>query len=191
VVVHLRIGDLTLPTDQTFLPNVKATLVEVSHSSFELPIRHMLGQLTPALAWSCMLLPQGLIHDYPIHWYFIADSQQHVPDGKPPPAFEYLSTAFNGSRVTYLTDLDPFGGIHHMMHADMLVMTGSGFPYAAAVLGWRPMVIHGENKCPGKPFLYPDWVQVDQTGKLISPSVEEVKAGIIMRKQRSQAICGR
>lgn len=78
-----------------------------------------------------------VLASYHVHYYFLAEN----PGGgdMPPKPFYFLSTYFQNRRsaaqqqsVHFLNDLDVRSSIYHMMNADMLVCTGSSFPYLAA-----------------------------------------------------------
>lgn len=70
-----------------------------------------------------------------------------------------------------------------MMNADMLVTTGSSFPYIAATVSPKPVVLFGRPKeekfFPG--YLRDDFVLVDDDGSIISPTLGEASALVAIR----------
>lgn len=152
VVIHIRTGDIRLPSDPSFLRHVKAQL-------------------------------DALLLDQPVHYYFIAEDPG-AGDGRPPLGFEYLAEAFQGERVGFLNSLDVRSSLWQMMNADLLVLTGSGFPYIAAVSSWKPVVLHGPNKeGDHELFRHRDWVQLDAQGMVCEPrTLSEVRAKILVKK---------
>jgi hypothetical protein len=124
-----------------------------------------------------------LLQDEHMHSYFIAEDPK-AGDKQPPKGFEYFSKTFKGTQVTFMNRLDVRSSLYHMMNADMLVMTGSGFPYIAAVTSWKPVVLRGLNK-KGEHELYQhrDWIRLDREGVICEPrSLSEVYRKITMKK---------
>lgn len=48
--------------------------------------------------------------------------------------------------MTYLNTLGVDASLLHMMNADMLVTTGSSFPYLALTVSPKPVVLFGKTK---------------------------------------------
>jgi hypothetical protein len=124
-----------------------------------------------------------LLQDQPVYYYFIAEDPE-AGDDRPPRGFEYLSKVFKGARVKFLNKLDVRASLYHMMNADLLVMTGSGFPYIAAVTSWKPVVLHGPNKeGEHELFQHKDWIRLDAKGVMYEPpALSEVYAKIMVKK---------
>jgi hypothetical protein len=124
-----------------------------------------------------------LLQDERVHYYFIAEDPK-AGDHQPPKGFEYILKTFNGTQFTFMNSLDVRSSLYHMMNADMLVMTGSGFPYIAAVTSWKPVVLHGANKV-GEYEMYKhrDWIRLDKKGVIYEPrSLSEVYRKITVKK---------
>jgi hypothetical protein len=124
-----------------------------------------------------------LLQDEHVHYYFIAEDPK-AGDRQAPKGFEYILKTFNGTQFTFLNNLDVRSSLYHMMNADMLIMTGSGFPYIAAVTSWKPVVLHGPNKVGEyEMFQHRDWIRVDKKGVIYEPrSLSEVYRKITVKK---------
>jgi len=161
IVVHLRAGDLVLPYDADFLKNMKLQL-------------------------------EHLLKGFDYHYYFIAESPKSDAANAYPEGFDYLKDVFplNDSRTTFFNHLDVFSSLYHMMNADMLVMTGSGFPYIAAAASWKPVVIHGPNKVHAgrdwhDAYKITDWAFANLKGIIYHPKpLSLLRAKIVSKYHR-------
>jgi len=75
-----------------------------------------------------------LLGEWHVHYYFIAEAPEKS-DGEP--VFGFLPDMFpvnEMSRVSFINHMDVQTALFHMMNADMLVTTGSSFPYIAATI---------------------------------------------------------
>lgn len=73
-----------------------------------------------------------ILRTYFVHFYFVAEAPQKRTNE---PAFPFLPRIFledESTRVTYINSMDVPTTLIHMMNADMLITTGSSFPYIAA-----------------------------------------------------------
>jgi len=158
IVVHLRTGDLQwLPRDHDFLRNIKLQM-------------------------------ETLLKGYHYHYYFIAENPSATEDNPYPPGSAYLADIFNDTTtpVTFLNNLDGKSSLFHMVNADMLVMTGSGFGYVAASLSWKPVVIHGPHKNGDYDvFKDDDWAFADGKGIIYHPPTKwELRSKIVSKHAR-------
>ena len=154
VIVHIRRGDINLNANKAYFAKLKAQVDEV-------------------------------LEDFPtVHYYFVTEGLG-LEEGQPP--FDFLAQIFpaddDRTKTTYLNHLDPQASLLHMMNADLLVTTGSSFPYLAATVSPKPVVFFGQPK--EKTFalgmLRPDFVLVDDGGSIISPSIAEATALVAVR----------
>lgn len=70
---------------------------------------------------------------YSVHYFFFAEA----PGKGKEPVFEFLKDIFAENdriQVSHMNTVDVETTLFHMMNADMLVTTGSSFPYIAATL---------------------------------------------------------
>lgn len=129
-------------------------------------------------------LEEHILEGYDIHYYFIAES----PGGRIPYNMGYLADLFNETttKVTYLSELDVKSSLFQMIHADMLVLTGSGFPYLAATVSDKPVVVHGPNKAGDYEWFKKDeWVYTDGDGMIFKPQdLLEVRERVVAKHDR-------
>ena len=124
------------------------------------------------------------------HYYFIAEDL-NTGDG-PPTRFSSLPEWFKGSRVTYLNNLSVISSQYHMMNGDALVTTGSGFTLLPSVLGWRPIVIHGQDKRgPAPPLEHHDWLMTDQDGIILDKTLPQIRSRVVMKYDITSTLCGK
>jgi hypothetical protein len=74
-----------------------------------------------------------ILRDHFIHYVFIAEA----PEKGDQPAFGFLTDIFLEdvrTQVSYMNKMDVPTALIYMMNADMLVTTGSSFPYIAATI---------------------------------------------------------
>lgn len=153
VAVHIRRGDITLNGSQAYFARLKAQV-------------------------------DAVLADFPaVHYYFISEASD-LGEGQPP--FPFLGSIFPPNdriKATYLNHLDPQASLLHMMNADMLVTTGSSFPYIAATISPKPVVLFGQPKEKGffAGSLRDDFVLVDDAGSILSPSIAEATALVAIR----------
>lgn len=154
VAVHIRRGDISLNAHKAYFTKLKAQVDEV-------------------------------LEEFPtLHYYFITEGAD-LKEGQPP--FAFLPKIFPSddgrTKTTYMNHLDAQASLLHMMNADLLVTTGSSFPYVAATVSPKPVVFFGQPKektfAPG--MLRPDFVLIDDDGSIASPSIAEATALVAVR----------
>lgn len=158
VAIHVRRGDITL---------------------------HGMGPEATAYFTTLKSQIDQVLRDFPtVHYYFITEGPELQANQAP---FACLPSIFQESddsvKTTYLNHLDPQSSLLHMMNADMLVTTGSSFPYIAATVSPKPVVLFGKPKehnfFPG--YLREDFILVEDDGSIVSPTLGEASALVAIR----------
>lgn len=77
----------------------------------------------------------AILERYHVHYTLLAEA----PEKEDGPAFDFLADIFredvgSKTKVSFANTLDVPTSLLHMMNADMLITTGSSFPYIAATL---------------------------------------------------------
>jgi hypothetical protein len=155
VAIHLRVGDIVLHgEDHIFFTNLRNNIDRV--------LRHFLH----------------------VHYYFFAEDPKQA-NGNPPSYFTFLDSIFTENEhttVSYINDMDIRSTLFHFMNADMLVITGSSFPYVAITLSTKPVVLFGKPKehngwDKGLIASRDDLVMIDDNGQFVAPTtLSEVQA---------------
>lgn len=125
-------------------------------------------------------LTRGLASEGGTHVYFLSDGGRGKEGDLPPAGYDFLPSLFSGDglRVSFvLRRMDARSALFHMMNADMLVMTGSSFPYVAALFSYKPVVLMAVPKEGRHYGIYRqhDTVLLDQAGSITSPTMSEVR----------------
>lgn len=80
--------------------------------------------------------------------------------------------------MTFLNTLSVDASLLHMMNADMLVTTGSSFPYLALTVSPKPVVLFGKPKEHNfyPAYLRDELVLVEDDGRIVGQTLAEVTA---------------
>lgn len=158
VAVHLRVGDISLKKgDIRYWKNLRDELRELTRRFRK------------------------------VHYYFFVQRGSEDEEGKPPGGYEFLVDLFpSGGRMFktwFVTEMNEAETLFHMFNADVLVGTGSAFPYVAMAVSWKPVVLLGVPKEGRHAAMYlaDDVVTLDDEGRVATPAFAEVQALVKMR----------
>ena len=119
-----------------------------------------------------------------VHYYFFAE----LPGRGKAPSIDFLPDIFEKGdkskiRVSYINEMDVKSSLFHLMNADMLVTTGSSFPYIAATLSSIPVVVFGKPKEDGfyPGLLREEFALLEDDGTIVTPSTSELQALTLMK----------